>query len=239
MKLWLVKKTSVIAAALTLGATVQPPPAQAAVPVFATEITQLLNHIELIDSYLKQVQMVMNGLNQYADMLKHGLTIKSQLFGAVQQDLVDLSQIVKGGFSLAYSLQNLDQTFKLRFVGYAPSTNYSQQYQTWSQTTLDTINGTLRSIGLQGNQLNSEQAVLNGLRQQSQTALGRMQAIEVGNQIGEQEVEQLMKLRAMMLADMQSKAAYQATQIQTQSTTQANSDAFFQNDPTQSDGVVF
>ena len=41
-----------------------------------------------------------------------------------------------------------------------------------------------------------------------------MQAIEVGNEIAEQQVEQLMALRQLMLVDLQSKQAYQAEQIQ-------------------------
>ena len=66
-----------------------------------------------------------------------------------------------------------------------------------------------------------------------------MQAIQVGNQVAEQQVEQLMKLRQLMLADMQSKAAYQSTEIQQKLTDQANVDAFFGPVHITSDGVPF
>ena len=41
-----------------------------------------------------------------------------------------------------------------------------------------------------------------------------MQAIQIGNEIAEQQVEQLMALRQLMLVDLESKQAYQAEQIQ-------------------------
>ena len=70
-------------------------------------------------------------------------------------------------------------------------------------------------------------------------ANGRMQAIEVGNEIAENQAEQLMKLRQLMMADMQSKAAFQSAQIQKDLTTQADTDKFFGQATITSDGVTF
>src|SRR5438445_7615140 len=58
--------------------------------VYATEFTQLLNHVELIQQYLQQVQMVRNDLLRYADMLKHGTPLTNQVYGPVTQDLQQL-----------------------------------------------------------------------------------------------------------------------------------------------------
>jgi P-type conjugative transfer protein TrbJ len=66
-----------------------------------------------------------------------------------------------------------------------------------------------------------------------------MQAIEVGNQIAENQAEQLMKLRQLMMADMQSKSAYQSAMVQANATKQANSDQFFGQTQVTSDGVTF
>jgi len=48
-----------------------------------------------------------------------------------------------------------------------------------------------------------------------------------------------MKLRQLMMADMQSKAAYQGALVQAESTKQANSDLFFGQTQLTSDGVSF
>jgi conjugal transfer/entry exclusion protein len=128
-------------------------------------------------------------------MAKHGITITDQLFGTVASDITTLRQIVNTGQALSYTLSNMDGTFRLRFPGYSPSTNYGQSYQTWSQTSL--------------------------------------------NQIAENQAEQLMKLRQLMMADMQSKSAYQSAMVQADATKQANSDQFFGQTQVTSDGVTF
>ena len=183
--------------------------------------------------------MVENQLTQIADMAKHGVTITNQLFGTVASDISNLNQIVRTGQSLSYTMSNLDGNFRLRFPGYSSSTNYGQSYQTWSQTSLDSIRGALNAAGLQNSQFNSDQALLQTLQGQSQSAVGRMQAIEVGNQIAENQAEQLMKLRQLMMADMQSKASYQGALVQADATKQANSDLFFGQTQMTSDGVTF
>jgi P-type conjugative transfer protein TrbJ len=238
---WLSKSaTSVVLVALMAAETISPVPAHAGVPgLFATEYTQLLNYVELIGQLEQQVLMVENQITQIADMAKHGITITDQLFGTVESDISNLRMIVNTGEALSYTMSNLDSTFQVRFPGYSPSTNYSTAYQTWSQTSLDSTRGALDAAGLQNSQFDSDTALLKTLQGQSQSATGRMQAIEVGNQIAENQAEQLMKLRQLMMADMQSKAAYQGAQVQAQATTQANSDQFFGQTLVTSDGVVF
>jgi P-type conjugative transfer protein TrbJ len=238
---WLVKGTSALAmVALMTTATINPPAAHAGVPgVFATEYTQLLNYVELIGQLEKQVTMVENQLTQIADMTKHGITISDQIFGTVGSDIANLRQIVNTGQALSYTMSNMDGTFRLRFPGYSTSTNYGQAYQGWSQTSLDSTLGALNAAGLQNSQFDSDAALLQTLQQQSSSAVGRMQAIEVGNQIAENQAEQLMKLRQLMMADLQSKASYQGSLVQADATKQANSDAFFGQAQITSDGVTF
>ena len=238
---WLAKSvTAVVLVAVMAAETVNPVPAYAGVPgVFATEYTQILNYLQLIGSLEKQVLMVENQLTQIANEVKHGLTIPNQIFGAITSDITNLRRIVNTGESLAYTMSNLDGAFRLRFPGYASTTNYGQSYQNWSQTSLDSIRGALDAAGFQDQQFNSDESLLQTLQGQSMSAVGRMQAIEVGNQIAENQAEQLMKLRQLMMADMQSKASYQGALVQAEATKQANSDLFFGQTQVTSDGVSF
>ena len=73
----------------------------------------------------------------------------------------------------------------------------------------------------------------------SQTANGRMQALNVMAQIAEQQVQQMMKLRALMLADMSSKQAYQAAVIQQQAANEAATEWFFSTGPVRNSGVTY
>jgi hypothetical protein len=114
-----------------------------------------------------------------------------------------------------------------------------QNYQRWSQTSLDTTLGALRAAGLQNQQMQSEQSVVNSLENMSQTADGQMQALNVLGQISDQQVQQLMKLRELMMADMSSKQAYQAAMIQQQAADQAAAQWFFTGGPVTSDGKTY
>ena len=183
--------------------------------------------------------MVENQLTQIADMAKHGVTITNQLFGTVASDITNLRQIVNTGEALSYTMSNLDGILPAPLSRLLSSTNYGQSYQTWSQTSLDSTLGALNAAGLQNSQFDSDEALLKTLQGQSQSAVGRMQALEVGNQIAENQAEQLMKLRQLMMADMQSKASYQGSLVQAEATKQANSDLFFGQTQVTSDGVTF
>lgn len=207
---------------------------------FATEVTQILNHGQLLMDYIRQGQQLTTALQQYAEMVRNGRALPSQIFGPIQADLNALASIVQGGMSLAYSMSNLDAQFRARFPGYGITPgSYYANYQTWAQTSLDTTAGTLRAAGLQGQQLQSEQAVLSQLRSMASTSNGQMQAVQVAGELSEQQVQQLMKLRELMLADMSSKQAYQAAVIQREAASEAATERFFTYTPSASDGKTF
>lgn len=206
----------------------QSTPARAGVLPFATEFTQILNYGQLVNQYLRQGTQLAEALKQTADMVKNTQVLTSQVFGPIMTDINSLASVVQGGMALAYSMANLDAQFRSRFPGYAytPRT-YFRDYRDWSQTSLDTTRSTLRAAGLQSDQLLNEQTILANLRAMSETADGRMEALQVANQIAEQQVQQLMKLRELMLADLQSKQTYQAHEVQKDAATEAAVEQFF------------
>jgi P-type conjugative transfer protein TrbJ len=217
--------------AVTLAATLilqQSTPARAGVFPFATEFTQLLNYGELANQYIRQGAQLTEALRQTSDMVKNTQILTSQVFGPIMSDINSLASVVQGGMALAYSMANLDAQFRSRFRGYAYNARtYFRDYRDWSQTSLDTTRSTLRAAGLQSDQLINEQSILASLRTMSETADGRMEALQVANQIAEQQVQQLMKLRELMLADLQSKQTFQAHQVQKEAATEASVEQFF------------
>ena len=207
---------------------------------FATEVTQLLNHAQLVLQYIRQGAQLANELNMYADMLKNTRALSAHTFGAIMNDVNALAAIVQGGQALAYSLGNLDQRFRQTYPGYGYNSGaYYTQYRNWSQTSLDTTLGTLRAAGLQGQQLQSEQAIVASLRSSLAGTDGRLEALHALGDISEQQVEQMMKLRELMMADMSSKQAYQATMIQQEAASEAATQRFFTFQPSVPDGMTY
>ena len=232
-------RRGMIALATLFTVTIQAPePARAG--LFATEVTQLLNHAQLLLQYLRQAAQLAEAVQQTRDMVKNSKVLPNQIYGPVMSDLNALAAIVQGGQAISYSMANLDSVFKARFPGYGyQGTSYYSQYQTWSQTSLDTTLGALRAAGLQGQQLQSEQSVLTSLRTMAQSTDGRLEALQVIGEISEQQVQQLMKLRELMLADMSSKQSFQAAVIQNQAASEAATQRFFNWTPEVSDGTKF
>jgi type IV secretion system protein TrbJ len=227
-------------AVIALSAFTLQAPQRAQAGVFASEFTQLLNHAQLVMQYLRQAEQLAQAIKQTTNMVRNSKLLPGQVFGPISNDLNALASIVQGGQALSYSLANLDSLFKTRFPGYGYSgTGYFVRYRDWSQTSLDTTLGALRVAGLQGQQLNSEQSVLTNLRSMAQTTGGQMEALQVMGQISEQQVQQLMKLRELMMADMSSKQSYQAAIIQKQAASEAASERFFNWTPEVSDRTKF
>lgn len=232
-------RRSVIVTAVIYSLVLQrPEPAQAG--AFATEFTQILNHAQLVMEYIRQGQQLATQIDQYKDQIRNVKNLPSQVFGSIAADLNSLATVVQGGQALAYSLAGLDAKFRAVFTGYGTNSNaYYPNYKKWAATTLDTTLSTLKAVGLQGSQLQTEQTILNRLRSMAESSDGRMQALQVMGQIAEQQTQQLMKLRQIMLADLQSKQAYQAAVIQQQAAEHAATEQFFKHNPASGDGRVF
>jgi len=227
------------AAAVILGMTLLQVKA-GVVAGLATEWTQIANNIQLINSNIQLVEQLAEQVKMYEDMLKNTARLPFQVFGTIEQDIGELAGIVQTGRALAYSMGNLDGEFRIRFPGYQRSAGtWFKDYKTWTDTSLDTTLGTLKAAGLQGSQLESEQGILEQLREMASGTKGRLTALQVVGDIAEQQTEQLMKLRQIMLADLQSKQAYQAAQTQKEASTQAGVEQFFSYSGRQPDGKTF
>jgi P-type conjugative transfer protein TrbJ len=206
------------AGALALVLTASPALAAAAVGP-ATEWTQLLNNMQLLEQsgqgaqqlanqskqLLNEAEMIMNQLDQYRAMLQNLERLPDEIWGDAAEDLQRLQQIVQQGEGIAFSMGGLDDILKQRFPsfeefaeGIEEGQSFSDLYAGWSDTNRDTISGTLAQAGLQYDQFQSEQGTLRQLQAQSETAVGQMQALQVGHSIASEQVGQLQKLRGLV-----------------------------------------
>lgn len=187
----------------------------------ATEITQIANNMELVTSVAQQAQQLATEIQTYQNLVKNTLTLPTQAWTNVQNDLGQLANVVKQGQALAYSAENISDLFQQKYPGYKKSDDIKADYRKWSATVMDSIRGSLQAANLQASQFTSEEAVLSQLRGMAQTADGRMQAIQVGNQIAGETAAQMQKLRGLVMAQMQAQNAYMAAQEQKESTRKA------------------
>ena len=133
---------------------------------FATEWTQLANNLQLINSYIRQGEQLEQQILMVLDMAKNTANLPLQVFGPImaghRPTWRPLSKMV-GRWHIRWRTSTAEFRSRFRGWGYNARTWFTD-YKDWSQTSLDTTLGTLKAAGLQGQQLQSEQAVLDQLR---------------------------------------------------------------------------
>lgn len=200
--------------------------------VGATEITQLLNNVELMHQTLQQAEELSNQLQMLNNMAQNLKNIPDQIWTPAFSNLQSLMNVVRQGEALAFSASNISEEFQRKFKGFVPATNFQTDYKTWSNTVRDSLRASLSAANLQSQQFATEEAALATLRSMSQSSEGRMQAIQVGNQVAVEQVAQLQKLRALMMAQMQAQNAYMAGQQQEKDNVKAAEETFYKySDP--------
>jgi len=205
----------------------------------ALETTQLLNLVELVKIALDTYQTSQKVQQQLEDMYIQGSQLTNADWGDTAQALQNLAQVVQQGQALAYSLSNNDETFREKFQTYEAyltdrpdfdGSMFATKYRDWSTTNRDTIASSMASVGLQNEQYASEEATLQTLQMLSQNSVGRLQAIQAGNQIAAQQVRQIQKLRQLLMAQMQMQSTFMATQSDKEAVQTAQSEKYY-NEP--------
>ena len=224
----------------------------------ATEWTQLLNNAQLLEQsgqgvqslaneaqqIAHQVTQIQNQLDQYRTMLQNLEKLPDNIWGQAQQDLNRLRQLTQQGDGIAFSMGSLDDVLKQRFPsfkdfasGVKGGEDYTQQYENWSQTNRDTIGGTLAQAGLTAQQFDTEQNTMRQLQQQSQSAVGQMQALQVGHSIASQQVDQMQKLRGLIAQQSTMMGTWYQSEQAAKDLAQQRRDTFFDsNKPSTSGG---
>jgi P-type conjugative transfer protein TrbJ len=202
----------------------------------ALETTQILNMAELIKIALDTYQTAQTVHKQLEDMYIQGSQLTNADWGNAGQALQQLAQVVQQGNALAYSTTTIDATFRDKFNLYEDylikrpdfdGSMLATKYRDWSDTNRDTIASTMASVGLQNDQYASEEATMETLQMMSQNSVGRLQAIQAGNQIAAQQVRQIQKLRQLMMTQMQMQSAFMATQSDKEAVQTAQSELYY------------
>lgn len=217
-------------------------------PGQATEWTQLLNNAQLVNltglsaeqlqSQIVQIgqlsEQIQNQLRIYENMRQNTLKLPDHVWGEVEADLIELQRLVAQGEGIAFSMGHLEEALKQRFssfdqleTGLSQGQSFASSYRAWSETNRDTIAATLRAAGMTADQFGSEQATLAQLRTLSETAVGQMQALQVGHDIAVQQVAQAQKLRGLVSQQVAMMATWYQSEQTARDLAQVRREQFF------------
>lgn len=171
----------------------------------AQRITQIAYLVKQLDNMILHTQNYSPGVWD-----EQALPLLQQLGDAINQEQ-----------AIAYSMSNLDGVFRRKYPGYVPPQDFHTQYDMWTRTTLDTVRGVLESTQLQANDFVNEQSRLQALQSLSDSSVGRMQVLQAGNMIAAEQVQQVSKLRQLVMAQANAQAVYMANETNKEAQEQA------------------
>jgi P-type conjugative transfer protein TrbJ len=198
-----------------------------------TEFTQLANNLQLADQLARQVELVQQALKRYETMVLNTTGLEAQDFGEPLAEIKQVTALLDQARSLSITSAGLDGKFAEKYKDYnayladkLDSEALGAKYQQWSEDTTSSVLTTLKAANLQARQIEGDEAALfTALERLSETAEGRMQAIQVANQIALAAARQTQKLRQLMLMQLQ----LQANAIQREADRQAAEEAAYRN----------
>jgi P-type conjugative transfer protein TrbJ len=190
-------------------------PAAGQIPVIdAANLAQnTTTALQAVESVLKQVEMIRNQMTQIENMVQNTTRLAGTWDAEALPRLRRLGQIIEQEQAIAYQMANIDGEFRRRFPGYRPLTDWAKEYELWTRTTMDTLRGTLNAARLHADNFATEQGRIQALQRMSDSAEGRMQALQVGNMMAAEQLQQLVQLRQLILAQMNAQNVYMAQQV--------------------------
>ena len=226
---------TLVLAALLLASTPQVVLAGGGGIAGASEPTQLLQFgadvTDRLQAYAQQVQQYQT---EYNSMLNHIQQTQMQIqnlgqlpagtWNQFQNDVMNLKGLIQQGQAITFAASNLDTQFQSMFPGYdghyvasgqslaSRNATFTDRYKLINQSTRDNVNGALKSLNLQMNDLNSDAATMSMLQQQSRSADGQLKVIQAANEIALHQTEENKKLRWTLMTQANTQAAYMAAQ---------------------------
>ena len=199
----------------------------------ATERTQAANGgiLTIISAIDAAIQEATEYIRDYEDLarktINESFVINPGNIPGAQEVIDKLKQMedtIRQGEAVVHSTLQLEDLMKEKYKTYDEyydiiadldgdgigrrAEDFTERFKGWSETHNQTIRNILKSHGLQAAQYDTERARFETLRNMSQTSEGRMQALQIGNEIATEELLQLTKLREISMEQTDLHANY-------------------------------
>ncbi len=207
----------------------------------ATERTQVATAaiIAEIQTVNEDIQAIEEGIKEFerqASILIDELPDFENLPGVedVFTVLRQIEQVVIQGQALGHTFGDLETFMTERFDTYETYLDIIEnqwgeldegqmraKFQKWNETHQDTIQQTLIAHGIHAEQIDTAEARLATLQSMSRSADGRMQALQIGQEIATEEIKQLHQLKAIIMEQSNLHASYFAVRQAMQAESEA------------------
>lgn len=178
----------------------------------ATEPTQIMNNIELISIYASEMQQLQQQMQMYSNMYQNTAGLPLQAWGPVSSHLRNLINTINSVKGVVTSTDNAMSQIEQQFGNGNLLDNYQGRMSDWNRGLNNQIGAVLTQHGQQANRFTTTQSALEQIQAASQSATGRMQVMQAGNQISGLMVNQLMDLQTTIMSAEQARLNHIAIQ---------------------------
>jgi len=187
-----------------------------------------------IKQYEKQVEQYENQFISYKNMLQNIGKLPQQQWDQFSQSVLELKKIINYGEGINFAASSYDADFRSLFKGYdkylteakGGHLDFQAQYKQLRISTRDSINGALKSLGLQVSDIQSDEATMKQLQNLSQSATGQLGAIQAANAIAVHQTHALKKLQQTIMLQANMQAQFMLAQNEKETMKQAGKDTF-------------
>ncbi len=132
----------------------------------------------------------------------------------------DIEEVIQAGDALAHTAADAEQWFEDRYKtyedyytfiadrGYIDEEPVLDRLRQWNNTHRSTIRNTMEAHGIHADQIGKAEDRLKLLQEKSRTAEGRMQALQVGQEIAAEEIKQLHGLKEILMEQSNLHSSY-------------------------------
>jgi P-type conjugative transfer protein TrbJ len=181
----------------------------------ATLPEQIVQEGTAVEQLAKQAESVELQIQKVYDAAQNLEQVPNQLWQQGVQSLAQLAQIADQANGLSMAGQNISSQFAQQYPQFSPQSQATiAQYQQWSQNLLNTIQGALATQNMSAQDFQSNAQALQTI--ESEPVSGRLQALQVGNQIAGNLATSIQQLGQMVATQEHAQDAYMASREKVQ-----------------------
>lgn len=176
------------------------------------ETTQILNNIQLANSYAQMLTQYQNELMQYETMIKNLAAHPSGDMGMAFNTLItNQARVIRGSKDIGSTMTRVDQDFAGQFQS-PIAASYADKFRGWTTHSNDGLKAMMLNAGAQRENFQSDEDALKALVEKNRASDGNLGALKTLGEINAQQLQESMKLRDLISQQQVAEGTYMAAQ---------------------------
>lgn len=200
----------------------------------ATWSSQLLQYAKEAEQVAETITMRIAQAEQLRNQITNTISLPGQVWHQIEGNFTQTQALFQRGTHLMNNAGMISANLNSYRSLIGTTIDLPSQYTRWSQQANDSVRSTLAGFGVMQGQMAGDRAVVAQIRARSAGAEGAKQAIQANTEMGGAMVNEMHRLREIMLQQANMAANMHAISAERQATAEAG-DTNFYNVPQQAE----